>query len=153
AIPDRLHEAQPIAQVELQDIRQREMLHVHRIAHLRSSCSLGSQFPIAEPAEERRLSGRSTSTCASRGLSSHTRKERLRGTETPVTATKSNSVPSNPDMSIDDSVSEAQVAGWVQAAAAGDRGAARDVLRAVQDRVYRLALRMLGHPQDAEDAA
>jgi RNA polymerase sigma factor (sigma-70 family) len=26
-------------------------------------------------------------------------------------------------------------------------------MRAVQDRVYRLALRMLGHPQDAEDAA
>jgi RNA polymerase sigma factor (sigma-70 family) len=49
--------------------------------------------------------------------------------------------------------SEDQLAARVRAAAAGDRAAAEDVLRAVQDRVYRLALRMLGHPQDAEDAA
>jgi RNA polymerase sigma factor (sigma-70 family) len=41
----------------------------------------------------------------------------------------------------------------VAAAAAGDRAAARAVLEAVQDDVYRLALRMLGHPADAEDAA
>jgi RNA polymerase sigma factor (sigma-70 family) len=41
----------------------------------------------------------------------------------------------------------------VRAAAAGDRDAAGAVLDAVQDRVYELALRMLGHPADAEDAA
>lgn len=41
----------------------------------------------------------------------------------------------------------------VRAAAAGDRDAVRGVVEAVQDRVYRLALRMLGHPADAEDAA
>ena len=40
-----------------------------------------------------------------------------------------------------------------RAAALGDRGAAREVLDAVQDGVYELALRMLGHPADAEDAA
>ena len=41
----------------------------------------------------------------------------------------------------------------VQAAVAGDRFAAEELLCAVQDDVYRLSLRMLGHPQDAEDAA
>ena len=56
-------------------------------------------------------------------------------------------------MSGEVSASEEQLVAWVRAAAAGDRAAAHDVLRAVQDRVYRLALRMLGHPQDAEDAA
>jgi RNA polymerase sigma factor (sigma-70 family) len=40
-----------------------------------------------------------------------------------------------------------------QAAAAGDKAAAREILDAVQDDVYALALRMLGHPEDAEDAA
>lgn len=35
----------------------------------------------------------------------------------------------------------------------GDRGALDALLRALQDDVYRLALRMLGHPADAEDAA
>jgi RNA polymerase sigma factor (sigma-70 family) len=49
--------------------------------------------------------------------------------------------------------SEEHLAAWVRAAAAGDRAAAHKVLRAIEDRVYRLALRMLGHPQDAEDAA
>jgi len=39
------------------------------------------------------------------------------------------------------------------AAAAGDKGAAREVLEAVADDVYELAMRMLGHPADAEDAA
>jgi RNA polymerase sigma factor (sigma-70 family) len=38
-------------------------------------------------------------------------------------------------------------------AAAGDRTAARQVVDAVADDVYELALRMLGHPADAEDAA
>jgi DNA-directed RNA polymerase specialized sigma24 family protein len=33
------------------------------------------------------------------------------------------------------------------------RGAVRAVVEAVQDPVYQLALRMLGHPADAEDAA
>jgi RNA polymerase sigma factor (sigma-70 family) len=41
----------------------------------------------------------------------------------------------------------------VRAALAGDKSAARALLLAVQDDVYGLALRMLGHPADAEDAA
>src|SRR5215831_9751998 len=56
-------------------------------------------------------------------------------------------------MSNDTGASGEELVAWVRAAAAGDREAAEEVLRAVQDRVYRLALRMLGHPQDAEDAA
>jgi RNA polymerase sigma factor (sigma-70 family) len=40
-----------------------------------------------------------------------------------------------------------------QAAAAGDKAAASAFLEAIQDDVYELALRMLGHPADAEDAA
>jgi RNA polymerase sigma factor (sigma-70 family) len=40
-----------------------------------------------------------------------------------------------------------------RAAAKGDKVAAHTVLEAVQDDVYGLALRMLGHPADAEDAA
>jgi RNA polymerase sigma factor (sigma-70 family) len=40
-----------------------------------------------------------------------------------------------------------------RAAAAGDRAAARSILDAFQHDVYGLALRMLGHPTDAEDAA
>jgi RNA polymerase sigma factor (sigma-70 family) len=40
-----------------------------------------------------------------------------------------------------------------RAAAAGDKAAAHAILDAVQDDVYELALRMLGHPADAEDAA
>ena len=43
--------------------------------------------------------------------------------------------------------------GSARAAAAGDKLAARAVLDAIQDDVYGLALRMLGHPADAEDAA
>ena len=39
------------------------------------------------------------------------------------------------------------------AAVAGDRFAAENLLSALQDDIYRLSLRMLGHPQDAEDAA
>ena len=39
------------------------------------------------------------------------------------------------------------------AAAAGDQAAARSILDAFQHDVYGLALRMLGHPTDAEDAA
>jgi RNA polymerase sigma factor (sigma-70 family) len=55
-------------------------------------------------------------------------------------------------MSNDASAPEERLVERVHAAAAGDREAAEEVMRAVQDRVYRLALRMLGHPQDAEDA-
>jgi RNA polymerase sigma factor (sigma-70 family) len=39
-----------------------------------------------------------------------------------------------------------------KAAAAGDKTAAQALLRALADDVYGLALRMLGHPADAEDA-
>jgi len=46
-----------------------------------------------------------------------------------------------------------QLTALIRTATAGDKTAAHQVLGAVQDRVYRLALRMLGHPQDAEDAA
>jgi RNA polymerase sigma factor (sigma-70 family) len=40
-----------------------------------------------------------------------------------------------------------------RAAAAGDKRAAEAIVTAIQDDVYGLALRMLGHPADAEDAA
>jgi RNA polymerase sigma factor (sigma-70 family) len=40
-----------------------------------------------------------------------------------------------------------------RAATAGDRAAAERFLEAIQDDVYELALRMLGHPADAQDAA
>lgn len=40
----------------------------------------------------------------------------------------------------------------VERAKEGDRSALEDVVRAIQDRVYGLALRMLWHPADAEDA-
>jgi RNA polymerase sigma factor (sigma-70 family) len=45
------------------------------------------------------------------------------------------------------------LAGRARAAAGGDRAAAEEVLAAVEDTVYALALKMLGHPADAEDAA
>ena len=47
----------------------------------------------------------------------------------------------------------ADLAEKAKAAAAGDRTAAEEVLAATQDDVYALALRMLAHPADAEDAA
>lgn len=40
----------------------------------------------------------------------------------------------------------------VEQARAGDRAALEQVVRGVQDQIYRLALRMLFHPADAEDA-
>jgi DNA-directed RNA polymerase specialized sigma24 family protein len=40
-----------------------------------------------------------------------------------------------------------------RAAATGDKVAAHAILEAVQDDIYGLALRMLGQPADAEDAA
>jgi len=45
------------------------------------------------------------------------------------------------------------LAASARAAAAGDKQAAKAVLAAIQDDIYELALRMLGHPADAEDAA
>jgi RNA polymerase sigma factor (sigma-70 family) len=47
---------------------------------------------------------------------------------------------------------EGALAQSVIRARAGDRGALEQVVAAVRDDVYRLALRMAGHPQDAEDA-
>src|SRR5215510_12895711 len=41
----------------------------------------------------------------------------------------------------------------VTAAVSGDKQAAERLLDAIQDGIYELALRMLGHPADAEDAA
>jgi RNA polymerase sigma factor (sigma-70 family) len=55
-------------------------------------------------------------------------------------------------MTPDTLATEEQLVAWALAAAGGDRAAAHEVLQAIQDGVYRLALRMLGHPQDAEDA-
>jgi RNA polymerase sigma factor (sigma-70 family) len=49
------------------------------------------------------------------------------------------------------STDEALVAS-ARAAARGDRLAAQRLLEGIQHQVYRLALRMLGHPADAEDA-
>src|SRR5882672_810061 len=48
---------------------------------------------------------------------------------------------------------DAELATQARAAAAGDKLAVRIVLDAIKDNVYALALRMLGHPADAEDAA
>jgi RNA polymerase sigma factor (sigma-70 family) len=48
--------------------------------------------------------------------------------------------------------SRADLNALAHTAARGDRAAAQAVLDAVQDDVYRLALRMLGHQADAEDA-
>jgi RNA polymerase sigma factor (sigma-70 family) len=42
--------------------------------------------------------------------------------------------------------------GQVARASAGDRGALESVIHAIQRDVYRLAIRFLWHPQDAEDA-
>lgn len=41
---------------------------------------------------------------------------------------------------------------YVEAARAGDLEALETLIRAVQQRIYGIALRMLGHPQDAQDA-
>ncbi len=42
---------------------------------------------------------------------------------------------------------------WVERAKEGDKGALEAVIRGIQDRVYGLALRMLWHTADAEDAS
>jgi RNA polymerase sigma factor (sigma-70 family) len=49
-------------------------------------------------------------------------------------------------------IEESPSAALVSRARDGDRAALDAVLRAVQDRVYRLALRMLGDPDEAKDA-
>src|SRR5215468_12606043 len=51
-----------------------------------------------------------------------------------------------------DAMSTGNLEDQVRAAAAGDRDGAEAVLAAVRGEVYRLSLRMLGHPADAEDA-
>jgi RNA polymerase sigma factor (sigma-70 family) len=48
--------------------------------------------------------------------------------------------------------SPSEQAALAGAAVAGDRDATERLLRSIQDGVYRLALRTLGHPADAEDA-
>jgi len=50
------------------------------------------------------------------------------------------------------SASDSKLKALAAAAVGGDRGAAQALLEGLQDPVYRLALRMLGHPADAEDA-
>ncbi|WP_165423368.1 RNA polymerase sigma factor [Ktedonosporobacter rubrisoli] len=40
----------------------------------------------------------------------------------------------------------------VEAAKTGDRAALEAVIASIQDRIYGIAMRMLGHPQDAQDA-
>jgi RNA polymerase sigma factor (sigma-70 family) len=52
----------------------------------------------------------------------------------------------------DDVTDEATLEEWVQAVTRGDKAAAERLLGAIQGDVYRLSLRMLGHPEDAEDA-
>jgi len=49
-------------------------------------------------------------------------------------------------------MNDAELGDDVRRAASGDRDAAGRVLAAIQDPIYRLAVRMLGHPADAEDA-
>jgi RNA polymerase sigma factor (sigma-70 family) len=45
-----------------------------------------------------------------------------------------------------------EIEAQVERAVAGDRAALEEIVRSIQDRVYGLALRMLWHPDDAEDA-
>ena len=42
---------------------------------------------------------------------------------------------------------------WVEAAKAGRRDALEHLILRIQDKIYGLALKMLGHPEDAEDAS
>jgi RNA polymerase sigma factor (sigma-70 family) len=49
-------------------------------------------------------------------------------------------------------MTEEELRALVARAASGDRTAAEEVLASIQDMIYGLALRMLGHPADAEDA-
>lgn len=49
--------------------------------------------------------------------------------------------------------SENYLEALVDRAREGDPEALEEIVRAIQDRVYGLAMRMLGHPQDAQDAA
>ena len=54
---------------------------------------------------------------------------------------------------MDDGSNPTDLNALAQAAAAGDQGAAAQILERIRDDVYGLALRMLAHPADAEDAA
>lgn len=40
----------------------------------------------------------------------------------------------------------------VEKAKAGDQAALEEIIRQIQDKIYALALRMLWHPEDAQDA-
>ncbi len=55
-------------------------------------------------------------------------------------------------MTVDPPEEHARQIALVDRAVAGDRGAITEVVRILQDPLYRLALRMLGRPADAEDA-
>ena len=48
---------------------------------------------------------------------------------------------------------ESDIKKQVELAVIGEKKALENLVRHIQDGVYRLALRMLAHPQDAEDAA
>ncbi len=48
---------------------------------------------------------------------------------------------------------ESEIEKQVELAVAGEKKALEKLVRSIQDGVYNLALRMLAHPQDAEDAA
>jgi RNA polymerase sigma factor (sigma-70 family) len=54
---------------------------------------------------------------------------------------------------MDGKTSSEDLAELVRAGAAGDKSAVRAFVEAIGDDVYELALRMLGHPADAQDAA
>src|SRR5438105_15489344 len=67
-----------------------------------------------------------------------------------VAVTKSTLPASNSTMSHERTIDLAE---RTRAAATGDKVAAHAILEAVRDDIYGLALRMLGQPADAEDAA
>ena len=48
---------------------------------------------------------------------------------------------------------ESDIEKLVELAVIGERKALEDLVNCIQDRVYKLALRMLAHPEDAQDAA
>lgn len=48
---------------------------------------------------------------------------------------------------------ESDIEKLVELAVVGKKEALEDLVKGIQDRVYKLALRMLAHPEDAEDAA
>ncbi len=48
---------------------------------------------------------------------------------------------------------ESDIEKQVELAVIGEKKALENLVKYIQDRVYKLALRMLAHPEDAEDAA